>query len=472
MPSRVSVLCAALLLATVPRMAGAAAEPDFAAAHTEVVATLKNFVRLDTTNPPGNETRGAEFLKAILEREGIPAEIVGRDPARGNVIARLKGSGKKKPLLLMGHIDTVGIERDKWTVDPLAAIEKDGFIYGRGASDDKCMTTVCLEIMLLLKRLNIPLDRDVIFSGMADEESSGWFGVRYLVDKHWDKITCEFALNEGGTIVEEKGDVKYVSVSTTEKVPRTLFLAAKGVSAHASRPRLDNPVTHLAVAVGRVGEWFTPMRLNDTTRAFFTQLAKISPPDEAWFYTHLEDPVVGPQAQEVIRRTNFINNSMLRTTISPTVLKAGFRVNVVPGDALATLDVRALPDEDWPAFLTQLRTLINDPSVDVVEAEGDGRKFAAPSRIDNEMFRALEHAQASVFPGRATIPSMSTGATDSAYLRPLGVQAYGLGSVVDQADGGARVHGNDERTKIAGLRPFLELVYRAVVEVAAAPAAN
>ena len=446
----------------------AVAAPDFAAAHGEVVETLRNFVRVDTMNPPGNETRGAEFLKKILDGAGIPAEIVGRDPARGNVIARLKGSGKKRPLLLMGHIDTVGVERDKWTVDPLAATIKDGFIYGRGASDDKCMTTVCLEVMLLLKRLNLPLDRDVIFAGMADEESSGYYGVRYLIEKHPELIACEFALNEGGTIFETGGRVRYVNVSTTDKLPRTIFLTATGVSAHASRPRMDNPVTHLAAAVAKVGEWFTPMRLNDTTRAYFSKLAQVSPPDEAQLYAHLEDPVLGPAAQETIRRTNFTLNAMLRTTISPTVLKAGFRINVVPADASATLDVRALPDEDMPAFLEQMRRLIDDPAVEITPAEGDGRKFAPPSRLDTDLFAALERAQAKVFPGCLTLPSLSTGATDSTYLRPLGVQVYGLGSVVDQADGGARPHGNDERVEIAGIRQFLEFVYTAVADVAAA----
>ena len=466
---RTAALIVALLLAgTSGSSLFAAADPDFVAAHREVVARLKEFVQLDTTNPPGNEIRGAEFLKTILEREGIPAEILAREPARGNVIARLKGSGRKKPLLLMGHLDTVGIEREKWTVDPLAAVEKDGFLYGRGASDDKCMTTVCLEVFLLLKRLNLPLDRDVIFAGMADEESNGLYGIRFLVEKHWDKIACEFALNEGGNIVEEGGRVRYVSVGTTEKVPRTLFFSAKGTSGHASRPRLDNPVVHLANAVGKVGDWLTPMRLNETTRAFFERLATISPPEEAWLYTHLEDPVLGLQVQEILRRTNPIYNSMLRTTVAPTVLKAGFRVNVIPGDALATLDVRALPDENMEAFLGQMAALINDPSVEIVQAEGDGRKFAAPSGLKTEMFAALERAQAKVFPGCVTIPSMGTGATDSAYLRPRGVQAYGLGSVVDFADGGARAHGNDERVSLAGIRLFLEFVYRAVTDVTVA----
>ncbi len=459
---------AALIALVLPAFAATPA-PDFAAAHAEVVETLKQFVRIDTTNPPGNEARAAEFLKGLLAKEGIPAEIVGREPARGNIIARLKGTGKKKPLLITGHLDTVGIDRAKWTVDPLAAIEKDGFLYGRGASDDKPMTTVCLEVMLLLKRLGVVLDRDVIFLGVADEESNGYYGIRYVIEQHWDKIACEFALNEGGTILEEDGRVKYAAVATTEKIPRTLFLSATGMSTHASRPRTDNPVIHLAAAVAKIGEWQSPMRLNETTRMFFSRIAAVSPPDEAWLYTHLEDPVIGAQAQEIIRRTNPIYNATLRTTISPTVLKAGFRINVVPADATATLDVRALPDEDFPAFLTHLRQLIDDPSVEIVQAEGDGRKFAAPSALGTPMFAALEHAQAAVFPHATIIPTMSTGATDSAYLRPLGVQAYGIGTVAGLADGGNRVHGNDERVNLAGLHAFLEFVYRAVAEVAVAP---
>jgi len=178
--------------------------------------------------------------------------------------------------------------------------------------------------------------------------------------------------------------------------------------------------------------------------------------------------VLGLSVQEIIRRTNVVHNAMLRTTISPTVLKAGFRVNVVPADASATLDVRALPDEDMPAFLEQMRRLIDDPAIEIAQAETDGRKFSPPSRLDTELFMALQRAQAKVFPGCVTLPSLSTGATDSPYLRPLGVQVYGLGSVVDQTDGGARQHGNDERIPIAGIRQFLEFVYAAVADVAVA----
>ncbi len=441
--------------------------PDFSAARDETVQILSDFIKVDTSNPPGNETKGAAYLKAILDREGIASEIFELEPGRGNLVARLKGSGKKKPLLLMGHLDVVGVEREKWTVEPFGGVIKDGYIYGRGASDDKGMTSVCLEILLQLHRLKIPLDRDVIFLSESGEEGTTHVGIDFMVKQHWDKIECEFALNEGGRIYESGGKVQYVGVSTTEKVPRPFLLSAKGTSGHGSRPRPDNAITHLAAAVAKVGNWQAPMRLNDTTRAFFARLAKISPPAEAFLYSHLEDPEVGAMVQETIRLKDFNYNSMLRTTLVPTIIKGGFRSNVIPGDALATLDVRALPDEDIPALAETLRQLINDPAVEVVPPAGAGRPATAPSRFDTELFAALERAQQRTFPDAVTLPTMVTGATDSAQLRARGVQAYGVGSVVGDREVSG-VHGNDERLSIEGLGRFLEFLYSAVVDVAAA----
>jgi acetylornithine deacetylase/succinyl-diaminopimelate desuccinylase-like protein len=273
------------------------------------------------------------------------------------------------------------------------------------------------------------------------------------VAQHWDKIAAEFALNEGGITLEENGRVKYVAVSAAEKVPRRLFLSANGVSGHGSRPRPDNAIVHVAAAVGRIGAWQPPMRFNEITRAYFQRLAAVSTPGEAWLYTHLEDPVVGAQAQEIIRQTNFLHNSMLRTSISPTVIKGGFQANVIPADAIATLDVRTLPDEDMAAFIARVRLVINDPAVEVTMAGGKLRPATPPSPIDSEMFRALERAQAKVFPGAATLPQMDAFATDSAQLREKGVQAYGI-SPVTSAEDNARMHGNDERIKVATIKSF------------------
>jgi acetylornithine deacetylase/succinyl-diaminopimelate desuccinylase-like protein len=446
-------------------VASPAPPPDFKAALDETVQILSGFIKIDTSNPPGNETKGAQYLKTFLDREAIRSEIIEMEPGRGNIIARIKGNGKKKPLLLMGHIDVVGVERDKWTVDPFGAAIKDGYIYGRGAADDKGMTSVCLEIFLLVHRLKIPLDRDIIFLAEAGEESFTQVGIDYLAKHHWDKIECEFALNEGGRIFEKNGRIQYVGVSTTEKVPRPILLSARGTSGHGSQPRIDNPIIHLAAAVGKFATWQPPMRLNDTTRTFFQRLAAISPAEEAFLYTHLEDPALSPLVQQKLRAANPLYNSMLRTSVSPTIFKGGFRNNVIPGDALATLDVRALPDEDIDAFANTLRELINDSQIEVVPA-GGSRPANPPSRMDTEMFAALERAQKTHFPDAVTLPMMLTGATDSAQLRAKGVQAYGLGSVAGETET-TRVHGNDERLSISGLGQFLQFLYTAVLDIAA-----
>jgi acetylornithine deacetylase/succinyl-diaminopimelate desuccinylase-like protein len=442
------------------------AVPDFVAARDEVVKILADFVRVDTSNPPGNETKGAEYLKSVLDRAGIASEIFEMEPGRGNIVARLKGNGKKRPILLMGHIDVVGVEREKWTVDPFGGVVKDGYLYGRGASDDKGMTSACLEVFLLLQRLKVPLDRDVIFLAEAGEEGSSSVGIDFMVRQHWDKIECEYALNEGGVIYAVDGKVKYVGVATTEKVPRGFKLVAKGTSGHGSVPRLDNAITHLAAAVAKVGNWQAPMRLNETTRAFFSRLAKISTPDEAYLYSHLEDPAKTEMIQEKIRTTNGTYNSMLRTSIVPTIIKGGFRSNVIPGDAEATLDVRAVPDEDIDALAASLRKLINDPAVEVIPPAARGRPANPPSKLDNDMFHALESTQAKLFPGTVTLPLMLTGATDSAQLRAKGVQAYGLGTVAGDRER-ASIHGNDERISVEGLGKFVEFIYWAVIDVAA-----
>ena len=457
----------ALLRMSIPTHAFDKPIPDFNAAREEVVKVLSGFVKIDTSNPPGNETKGAEYLKSILDREGIPSEIFEMEKGRGNIVARIKGNGKKRPLLLMGHIDVVGVEREKWTVDPFGGEVKDGYLYGRGASDDKGMASACLEVFLLLHRLKVPLDRDVIYLAEAGEEGTSSVGIDYMVDQHWDKIECEYALNEGGMIYAPNGKVKYVGVATTEKVPRGFKLVAKGTSGHGSIPRMDNAITHLAAAVAKVGNWQAPMRLNETTRTFFSRLAKISPADEAYLYSHLEDPANTTTVQEKIRVTNGTYNSMLRTSIVPTIIKGGFRSNVIPGDAEATLDVRAVPDEDIAALAQSLKKLIADPAVEVVPPPARGRPATPPSKLDTEMFRALEASQAKLFPGTVTLPLMLTGATDSAQLRAKGVQAYGLGSVAGDRER-ASVHGNDERISVEGLGQFVEFIYWAVVDVAGA----
>jgi acetylornithine deacetylase/succinyl-diaminopimelate desuccinylase-like protein len=437
---------------------------DFIAAQTEAVKFLSELVKIDTSNPPGNETRAAEYIKGVLAAEGITAQIFESVPGRGNIVARLKGNGKKKPLLLMGHLDVVGVERDKWTMDPFAATIKDGYLYGRGSVDDKSMDAANLEVFLLLHRMKVPLDRDVVLLAEAGEEGTSQFGIDFMVEKHWDEIACEYALNEGGDVPEENGRVQYVAISTTQKVPRGFSMIAHGTSGHGSAPRLDNPIAHLAAAVDKTARWEAPMRLNETTRRFFQQMAQISVPEKAKLYAHVEDPAV----QRKLLETQPSYYSMLRTSLVPTIIKGGFRSNVIPAEAEARFDVRALPDENMDQLKAQLAKLINDPAITFIDTENaNARPATAPSGLDTDGFHALERAAQKVFPGAPTVPIMQVGATDSAQLRAKGVQAYDIGTVLSLEDL-KRIHGNDERIQLAGFGKFVQFLFTATLDLAGA----
>ena len=322
-----------------------------------------------------------------------------------------------------------------------------------------------VQVMLLLHRRQVPLARDVILLAESGEEGTTEVGIDFMVARHWNEIDAEFALNEGGRVRAPDGTVETVTIATTEKVPwRGIKLVARGTAGHGSAPRLDNPIVHLAAAVAKVGAYQSPMRLNETTRAYLERLATISPPDVAFWYRNLENPRFSEMIQAQLREADIATNSMLRTSISPNIITGGFRRNVIPAEAEAELDVRALPDEDLDQFLTTLRDLIDDPAVEVT-APTSMRPAAPPSRLDSEMFHALEQIQQEMFPDAVTVPTMLVAATDSAQLRANGIQAYGVGMIRDDLSG---VHGNDERISIEGLGLFVEYLYRVVVEVAGA----
>ncbi len=463
--SVLALVIGACLCASAPLSHSQTAIPKLNAeqSQTEAVHFLSELVKIDTQDPPGDESKVAHYLQGVLKSEGIESELLEPVPGRASIVARLKGNGKKRPLLIMGHEDVVPVDRSHWTVDPFAANEREGLLYGRGASDDKAMVAANLEIFLQLKRMKVPLDRDVIFLSEASEEMSSPAGMAALVDRYWDKLDCEFALNEGGGSLVENGKIKYMGVSTAEKLPRGANLVATGSSGHGSVPRVDNAVVHLAAAVAKAGTWATPARLNETTRVFFERLATISPPEEAAWYRNILDPKV----QEELKHRKPQYYSMVRTSVVPTMLKAGYKSNVIPPTAEATLDIRALPDEDLPKFREALAAVINDPQVKVVaEDTSFSMPPSAPSKLGTEMFAALEHAQKEVAPEAITLPVMTTGATDSSFLRTRGVQAYGIG--VPRTDKEGRgVHGNDERIETKQLGLFVRYLFTAVTEVAA-----
>jgi acetylornithine deacetylase/succinyl-diaminopimelate desuccinylase-like protein len=442
---------------------------DWQQAALESREHFRALIELDTSNPPGNETQAAHYLERVLRHAGVETKLFALEPERANLVARIRGNGSKRPILVMGHTDVVGVQREKWSVDPFAAVERDGYIYGRGTLDDKDNVTAGLMLMLLLERAGVVLDRDVILLAEAGEEGTPQVGVDFMVNEHWNDIGAEYCLAEGGGAVARDGKVRYVEIATTEKFAMRARLIAHGTAGHGSIPRVDNAIGILARALSRVTAWQPPMRLNATTRTYFERLATISEPEEAYRYSHLTDHAARPRIERYLAEHEPANYSVLRTSVVPTIVSGGFRRNVIPSEAEATLDIRALPDEDPEAFYEALAGVINDPDVEIVP-EPVYRPQTPPSGLDNEMFRALETVTQQLFPGAITLPSMSTGATDKAEVRAKGAQCYGFGPVRDEADmaAGGGSHGDDERIENASLTSLVQFLWLTVLEVAAA----
>jgi acetylornithine deacetylase/succinyl-diaminopimelate desuccinylase-like protein len=442
--------------------------PDWSKINAEAMRHFQALVQIDSTNPPGNETRVAEYVKKTLEADGIPVMMVAQDPARANIIARLKGNGTKRPLLIMGHSDTVRVDPAKWTFPPFSATRDGGYVYGRGTLDDKSDLLAAMMTMLLLKRRNTPLDRDVIFVSEVGEEASTGPGIEYLINEHWKDIDAEFCLAESGGVRLKNGQARYALVETTEKQPKGARLVAKGPAGHGSRPLRTNAVVHLAKAVETIAAWDPPMRFNDTTRYYFEKMATVSSPEDAARFKSLFDSEKAPAVREYLAEHDPISYSMLHTSISPNIIKAGYQVNVIPSEAEATLDIRALPDENIAVFYETMRKVINDPAIQVVPETANQRPGAAPSRLDTDAYRAVEAAYKSIY-GVITMPVMSTGATDMAFLRAKGVQCYGVGAMVDEEDApkGFGPHSDQERILEAAVYKHVQFFWQAVTSIAA-----
>jgi acetylornithine deacetylase/succinyl-diaminopimelate desuccinylase-like protein len=461
--------CAALLAALCGGGLGAQERypVDWGKLQPEILERFTTLLKLDTSNPPGNETRVAEVVEAALQREGIPAQLYALEATRANVVARLKGNGSKRPLLIMGHTDVVGVQRDRWSVDPFGAVRKDGLIYSRGANDDKDHVVAGLMVMLLLKRMQVKLDRDVIFLAEAGEEGTTQVGIDYMVSHHWPDIEAEYALAEGGSAIEADGHVHHVLINVTEKVPRGARLIARGPSGHGSRPSPQNPVVHLAAAVAKAGTWQTPLRLTESTHSYFERLAAISPPREAARYRAILDPARSADVDRYFFEHEPGHYTLLRTSVVPTMVQAGFRANVIPSEGEAYLDIRALPDEDMAKFFAELRRVINDPTIEVIPMQTGGRPAAPASRIDNVMFHAFESVSRTMFHA-PVLPGMLAGATDCAQLRAKGVECYGFGPITATGDGPlGGAHSDDEYISVNALEKLIEFLWKAVIEVAA-----
>jgi acetylornithine deacetylase/succinyl-diaminopimelate desuccinylase-like protein len=433
---------------------------------SEILGRYRDLVQLDTT--AGHEVRAVEYLKKVLEGEGIPTKSFALEPNRPNLVARLKGNGSKRPLLILAHTDVVGVQREKWPVDPFGAVLREGYVWGRGSKDDKPVLTANLITMLMLKRRGVALDRDVIFLAESGEEAdTTGVGINFMVGQHFEEIEAEFAMTEGGGATSNSERVTVVNIGTAEKLPARVRLVAMGTAGHGSVPRLDNALIHLSAAVEKVGRWDTPMRFNDTTRTYFEKLVNISSPERAAHYKELFNPVTAAAAQQYLRANDPSRYSMLRTSVVPTMLKAGVGANVIPSEAEATLDIRALPGEDIEKFYQEMAKVIGDSAVKIVPIR-PSRPPSPASRLDTEMYRLMEQVAKEIYPGAAVLPSMSTGASDQAQLRAKGIQSYGIGPASTEEDAiNYPAHGDVERLAESSLYPFVQYVWEIVTRVAA-----
>jgi acetylornithine deacetylase/succinyl-diaminopimelate desuccinylase-like protein len=416
----------------------------------DAMGWLEGLLRINTTNPPGNELAAAKYMAEILQKEGIHADIFETSPGRGFLVARLSATAVPDPsraLLLMSHLDVVGVDRSKWTVDPFGAVIKDGYLYGRGAIDDKGMTAGNLAVFVALKRSATRLNRDVILLAECDEEDGGTQGMKIIVEKYWDKIAAGFAINEGGHAAMKNGKVQYVGVQASEKVSVAVTVIATGPAGHGSMPRKDNPVLHLAAAIDKIGNYEAPVQLNSVTRAYFESIANVEDEETGKWLRALESSDRSEHAARWISNSNPMWNSMLRDSIAPTMLQAGIRRNVVPSEARGVINIRLLPGNPLEALLSKLQQLVNDPQIRFEVQPGSGE--AAPSSsLSSDLYSTITRQAKQNFPGTTVVPFMSTGATDSWPLRMRNVQAYGLMPFPLADSDFARMHGDDERIPV------------------------
>ncbi|MDB4915286.1 MAG: hypothetical protein JWM95_2930, partial [Gemmatimonadetes bacterium] len=413
---------------------------------------LQGFIRVNTTNPPGNELDGARYLKALLDREGIEATILDTaelGPNRANLYARFKGNGTKKAIALVQHLDVVPATATSWTTDPFGAEIRDGYIYGRGTLDMKGQGIAHIMALVALKRSGVPLNRDIVIIANSNEESGGT-GAEVFTRRHAELLRdVEYLFTEGGDNPAVNGVPRYYGVGVEEKRVFWLKLVVKGVPSHGSRPTKLNPVPKLVAALARVAKYETPLRaVPGVARYFHTLSTSYTGEQRAWL-ADVTHALTNPRARAWIT-SDVYWNAILRNTISLTELQGSDKINVIPTEASASLDIRLLPDQDPAAFLTDIKRIIADTSVQVIRVQAIRPPLLNP--IDTDLFRAIERATHDRDPAAKVTTPMFTAATDRPYYRSLGVITYGFDPFkVESSDMQKGMHGNDERISIANI---------------------
>jgi len=442
-------------------------DADWRALGDEATALLSQYIRINTTNPPGNEIMAARWLADVLRRDGIEARVFEPAPGKANLYARLAGDGSARPVILLNHMDVVLASPEYWTVDPFSGLIKDGYIWGRGALDMKGEAIAQLMTMLVLKRAHVPLKRDVILLATSDEEIGAGVGAAWIVEHQADLIrNAEFLLNEGGlTRSDGHGGVEYYGIGTTEKSPFWLDAIARGTAGHGSRPTPDNPVHRLVRALNKIAAWRTPLTVTPTVDRSFRDLSTIEP--DSTLRSWLGDVRSALRDSNAVRTitADLTYNALLRNTISITGLKGSDKTNVIPPIATAALDVRLLPGQDPAAFLADLVRVVGDSAV-TFRPQGPNWP-ATESPTETEMFRAITAVAHARHPNALVTTLMLPGFTDSHYFRRLGIASYGLGPFPLSQGDSRGVHGNDERVGLDALRFGVRFYYDVVSRVAA-----
>lgn len=443
------VLIVALAPVTAAAQTGATQPIDWNALALEGQRILSDYLKINTTNPPGNEMKAAVFLKAILEREGIPVQILDTTelgPGRANLYARLKGNGAKRAIALVNHMDVVPATPSFWQVDPFSGIVKDGYIWGRGALDMKGEAVAQLMALIALKRSGVPLNRDIIYIGNADEELTSTGGITF-VKNHADLLKdVEYLITEATENSVQNGKIRYFAVGVAEKRTFWQRLSVKGVPSHGSRPTKQNPVPRLVAALDKIAKYETPLHVTPGVAKYFSDISRLYPePRKSWL-ANVEKAVTNPQAREWILSDAYWN-AYLRNTISLTGLSGSNKTNVIPAEATAEIDVRLLPDTDPSAMLATLMRIVGDTAVHFTTLLEPKTPLESP--IDTDLFKAIEKAAREREPSAFVTTPMQTGATDRPTYRKLGIITYAIDPFkVEQAERQRGVHGNDERLAV------------------------
>lgn len=442
-----------------------AAEKTISPLGREAAAYLSDLVRINTVNPPGNERAACDYLAGVLRSAGIPFDIYESTPGRANIVARLKGDGSKGPVLLLAHLDTVGVEEHQWSFPPFSGEVKDGYLLGRGAIDDKSMAASYLAVLLELKRTKTKLKRDVIFAATADEESGAAYGVRWMLENHPQALSAEFALNEGGSTYRKGDAVRLVAIQTLEKSYYDIRLTARGSSGHASVPLPHNPIFMLGRALSRIETWDRPMRVNLVTRSYMEGVARW---EERVLQGAIRDilsdePELVENGLDVLRKHPYYS-ALLQDTVVPTFFDAGVRANVVPSEAKLNLNVRLLPDSDPEEFLQELSGVVDESGIEIEIVDGPNGPPPPPMEEDSEMFSAIRRAVSKRAPKADVVPSMSVGSTDAEFLRRNGVKVYGIQFPLSTEEE-ARIHGHDEKIPLTGLDFGTHLIIEVLREI-------